>query len=171
VFASDASGEGRVSYATVVRIGDDFGSLLGPGAEPLIATKTSGETVVVDSTGGTPTEGTPEPSRSMGGLVATEAGGNVLVNGFVVAPGSLPTIHGTVLDYVDPDGATVRRIGLLFAKPSKLFVAQSRIMSLDANRNGALVFTDDQAGLWRWDGPENVAGPVKMADGYIAASW
>jgi len=172
VYEVDASGEGRTNYATVVRI-DNARTPSFP-APLLIATKSSGQTVTVDSGEGMPIDGTPEPSRSVGGIVATESSGHIRLNDVVVGPGSLPTMHPlprATIEYVDPNGLDVWRVEVLSGKAELLFTAQHRITSLDADFDGRLVFTDDQTGLWRWDGPENVAGPVKMADGYVNASW
>jgi hypothetical protein len=100
----------------------------------------------------------------------------VLKSGGVVVgslgSGSNPTFRSpTELAYVDPDGQSVWSVDIFKGTAKVLFKAQHTITSMDANPLGGVIFTDDQTGLWRWDGVGNVNGPVKMTEGYVNATW
>jgi hypothetical protein len=84
--------------------------------------------------------------------------------------GSIPTRRSDrEVALVEADGLTVATIDVLSGKRTELFKAQHKVVSLDANAAGGLIFTDDQTGLWRWDGPGQ--GPVQMTTGYVDAAW
>lgn len=84
--------------------------------------------------------------------------------------GDLATLCSpTEVAVVLADGRTVKRIDFVHGSASMLFTAPHTITSLDANVLGGLLFTDDQTGLWRWDGPGQ--GPVEMTTGYVDAAW
>jgi hypothetical protein len=175
-YAPDASGMGTMSYATVIRVRSaetlDTSSFNGK----IVGTNTAGQSVEVTSASGTSAP-SGEPTSSAGGLTASAEGANVVLMsaGVVVGsvgPGSKPTFRSlTELAYVDPDGQTVWSVDVFKGTSKALFKAGHKITSIDGNVVGGLIFTDDQTGLWRWDGDSNTSGPVKMTDGYVSATW
>jgi hypothetical protein len=175
-YAPDASGEGTMSYATVIRVRSAEALDASAFNGKIVGTNTSGQAVEVTSASGASATG-GEPTSSAGGLTATVEGANVVLSsaGVVVGsvgPGSKPTFRSlTDLAYVDPDGLTVWSVDVFKGTAKALFKAQHKITSIDGNVVGGLIFTDDQTGLWRWDGDSNTSGPVKMTDGYVSATW
>jgi hypothetical protein len=142
----------------------------------IVATKTSGQTVEVTSASGNPTS-PGERTASVAGLAASVEGAKVVLRSATdlagsVGPGSNPTFRSSAeLAYVDLDGQSVWSVDVFKGTSKVLFKAQHKITSIDANVLGGVIFTDDQTGLWRWDGDSNVNGPVKMTDGYVNATW
>ena len=92
------------------------------------------------------------------------------VAGAVDRFGSMPTYRrGSSVALVAADGVSVVDVDVLTGEVTPLFTAPHPITSLDANALGGLLFTDDQTGLWRWDGPGQ--GPVQLTTGYVDAAW
>lgn len=175
-YAPDMSGEGAMSYATVIRVRSAATSDPSTFDGKIVGTNTSGQHVEVTSASGTAAS-PGEPSVSAGGLTASVDGTKVVVESSgaragLVGPGSKPTFRSiTELAYVDPDGRSVWSVDVFKGTSKVLFKAENKITSIDGNAVGGLIFTDDQTGLWRWDGASNVSGPVKMTDGYVSATW
>ena len=161
VYVPDPSGRGTALAASVVTAfapTPDTSAFDGT----IIAKSTDGSYVNVTSAGGAPSDAAtfaPMAPPLDPGLAS-----------IMTAFGSHPTLCSTTkVAVVASDGHTVDAVDFFNHQKYTLFTAQHTITSLDANALGGLIFTDDQTGLWRWDGPGH--GPVLMTTGYVDAAW
>ena len=160
-YVPDASGRGAATAASVIVVG-------APAPDP----STFDGTVVAKSAAGgyvSVTSGA-SPAASETAFAALASPADAGLASVVASLGHLPTLRSaSEVAVVGDDGKTVLSIDFLKGESTVLFTAPHAITSLDANALGGLLFTDDQTGLWRWDGPGH--GPVQMTTGYVDAAW
>jgi hypothetical protein len=154
VYEPDASGQGQMSYATVVPL-EAAG-----GREPaqFFGTTTSGRRVVVDLASG-------EIKNDDSTAVATSSQPPQLPSS---VNGTLPALRGRFGTIAFWDGTNISSYNPNTGAVVKLVTPVTAPASLDADDSGRyLLWVDADDDVWKWSGGD----AVKIGTGFISAAW